>query len=59
MQRVGEGALLIPEEKVSPAMRAMLEFRHEADAAGVSLQDLLDGLDEAAEETYREVYGGK
>lgn len=57
VQPMGDGVFLIPEDKMSPAMDAMLQFRRTADEAGVTLQDLLEGLDEEGDAYTREVYG--
>jgi len=55
---MGEGLFVVPEEKLTPFLEAALEFRQEVDAAGVTLEDLLEGLNEEKARYTREVYGG-
>jgi len=57
IQPMGDGVFVIPEEKVSPALDAMLSFRRKADEAGLTLEDLLSGLDEEGASYTQEVYG--
>ena len=57
IERVGDTLVVFPRGKASPALKAMLAFRREADAAGVTLQELLQGLEEEGERYTKEVYG--
>lgn len=58
VQPMGNGVFLVAEENASPALLAMLEFRRTADEAGMTLQDLLNGLDDEGTRYTQEMYGG-
>lgn len=57
VQPMGDGVFVIPADKVSPALEAMLSFRQKADEAGVTLQDILEGLEGERARYTKEVYG--
>ena len=57
VERIGDTLVVFPTAKISPALKAMLAFRREADAAGVSLPELLAGLEAEGERYTRQEYG--
>lgn len=59
VEQVGDTLMVFPGADRSPALAAMLDFRREADAAGVSLKELLKGLDAEATSSTRRTYGAR
>lgn len=52
-----KGFYLVPAEELTPFVRAAMKFRRKVDEAGLTLEDLLEGLDEQGRRYTEEVYG--